>query len=217
MSELPLRQLRWAAAPLEVAGAGPLAMKLAASLVCERCTLPEITEDGERIGGAAPGAGSRSRQAESLDGLSTRFSDAAIETAVEWSRGGVPDADALRPRRLPARRARAPRAAARRLQSGGVRWFSAGDPDARETAIAEKGSGAAFVLADVDQATLLKQAMSEVFTIVTHRQRQQLPLLVTSSSLGRGSSPASRGRRTWSGACARAGRKRSTSSRRRGR
>lgn len=168
---------------IDMSAAGPLALKFAGSLVCDDCAgdpeEPETSVAARREGSDIPFS-----LASSFGELADEFAPTAIELAEGWSTERFPLLTLFgRAGRVPDRLAAS--AAVARLELGSVNWFSAGDQIAREEAIAKKNSTSAMVLADVDQASLLRQATSEVFTVLTHRQQRDLPLLVTSSISGR--------------------------------
>lgn len=165
--------------PIDVTDAGPLALKLAASLVCDECAVAEEVETGADPEARRLKSGIPPVEPVRLDVLAERFSPAAVEVAFGWARGDFPGLtlfgrDASLPDEL------ATVAATMRLQIGSVHWLSAGDPGDREAALALKRTGAAMVLADVDQAALTKNSLAETNPIVTYRQHHRLPLLITS-------------------------------------
>lgn len=166
--------------PIDVSEAGVLALKWSAALVCDDCGALEDAEKDSTLKERQLKSGIPVAGPVSLDSLASRFSTTAVDVAVRWSEGEFPlltlfARDDVLPDDL------AIAAATLRLEIGGVRWLSAGDPEDRETAMREKGVGGAMVFADLDQASLIKNTMSETNPVITYRQRHELPLLITSS------------------------------------
>ena len=164
--------------PIDLSSAGPLAKRVAASVVCDKCAGSENDREQlineRRRRSTIPNA----LASEDFSELAQTHKPLAVEAAQQWAQGDLPlltlfGKGELLPDRLAAC------VGLQRLQREYVRWVSASDHDALQ--VLAKNSRVPLILADVEQGALQRRHLGEVFEIVSWRQRNQLPLLVTSN------------------------------------